>query len=107
MLIEYLGSLPPVASQRKTGSCPKAKSHKHALADGDHKMGVSRTIEDVFQENTIFQLHYSPLFESTHLWLMLPSDKGCGSLLVLPENPNQDLPWLINFLGTTLCLPNR
>ena len=76
----------------------REKSHKYALADRDHKTCVSHAIEGVFHENTIFQVHYSLLFESIYLRCMLLSDKGCVTLLVLAENPNQDLPWFINFL---------
>lgn len=68
---------------------------------------VSPSTEDVFQENTIFQVHYFLLFESRCLRYMLLSDKGCVNLLVLTENPNQDLPWFINFLQNPFCLPNR
>lgn len=104
MLIEYLGRTAAVsrdtASQRKTGSDSerKKKSHKYELADGDHKMCVSHGTEDVFQENTIFQVHYFLSFESTCLQCMLLSDKRGMHLQVLPENPNQDLPSFINFL---------
>ena len=35
----------------------------------------------------------------------LLSDKGCVDLLVLSENPHQDLPSFINFLWNTFCLP--
>lgn len=104
MLIEYLGRTAVVsrdaASQRKTGSNTgrKKKSYKYELADGDHKICVSRGTEDVFQENTIFQVHYFLSFESTCLRCMLLSDKGGRHLLVLTENPNQDLPSFINFL---------
>lgn len=76
----------------------KKKSYKYELADGDHKICVSRGTEDVFQENTIFQVHYFLSFESTCLRCMLLSDKGGMHLLVLTENPNQDLPSFINFL---------
>lgn len=74
------------------------KSHKYALADCDHKTCVSHATEGVFHENPIFQVHSSLLFESLCLRCMLLSDKGCVTLLVLAENPNQDLPWFINFL---------
>lgn len=73
----------------------------------DHKMCVSQAIEDVFQENTIFQVYYFLLFDSICLPCMLLSDKGCLSLPLLTENPNQDLPSFINFLWNVFRLPNR
>lgn len=82
MLIEYLGRTAAVscdtASQRKPGrdSERKKESYKYELADADHKICVSHGIEDVFQENTIFQVHYFLSFESTCLQCMLLSDKG-------------------------------
>ena len=79
------------ASQRKTGSCSemgkkKKKSGESAFPDGDCKVCISHAIKEVFQENTISQVHYF-LFESICLPCLLLSDKGGENLLLFTENP--------------------
>lgn len=84
----------------KTGSGSKGRKEPHTYESvhSDHKMCVSHAIEDVFQENTIFQVHYFQPFESTRvLRCMLLSDKRCADLLGLTEDPEQDLAFVCKF----------
>lgn len=65
---------------------------------GDRKMCVSHAMEDVNQENTIFQVRSFRSFENTCMqWCMLLSEKRYADLLVLTENPNQDLAFVYKF----------
>lgn len=94
MLIEYLGRISAGTHvtqlhKEKQGAVlrwKKKKSWESAFPDSDCKVCVSYAIKDVFQENTISQVHYF-LFESICLPCLLLSDKGGGNLLLFTENP--------------------
>lgn len=96
MLIEYLGRISAGTHvthlhKGKQGAVlrwgkKKKKSGESAFPDGDCKVCISHAIKEVFQENTISQVHYF-LFESICLPCLLLSDKGGENLLLFTENP--------------------